>query len=152
MTGNDKIMIKNGKMVFGITIGSLYMLFGIIQFIVGFGISSDLTSDIFIHGDIIGGLILVLIGVVFIFGFRELRKGISEGVAYIYIGIILGLIFLVIYLLIILANSIEAYLIMSDEFSTWSPVDDLNPGVYMGVITLIGFIIWRSRFSLKQRN
>jgi len=149
VTGKNKNTDRNGKMMFGITAGVLYILFGLAQFIMGFGFSSDITSSIFIHGDIIGGLILVLIGVVFIFGFREMLRGISEGVAYIYIGIILGLIFLLIYLLIIIANAAEVYLIMSDEFSNWSPVNDLNPGIYLGILSLIGFIIWRRKFSLK---
>jgi hypothetical protein len=143
---------NSDKMVFGLMVGILYMLFGMLQFIVGIGFNSKVTTAMFIRGDIIGGLILVLFGIVFIFGYRELRRGISEGVAYIYIGIFLALIFLLIYLLMIVANALEAYLILSEEFSGWTPLDDLNPGIYLGIISLIGFIIWRNKFSLARKT
>ena len=139
-------------MTFGLIVGILYFIFGALQIIVGLGFDSQLSDALFIPKDIIGGFILVLIGVIFFFGFKELRAGISEGAAYIYIAIFLALIFVVIYLLIIAANAIEAYVLINEDFTDWSPTDDLKPGIYLGLLPFIGFIIWRSKFSLASRS
>ena len=128
-------------MAFGSIVGLLYLIFGAIQIIVGFGFDSELSEAIYIPKDIIGGFILMLIGIIFFFGVKELRAGIGEGVAYIYIGIFLALIFVVIYLLIIAANAIEAFVLVNEDYIGWSPVDDLKPGIYLGLLPFIGYIV-----------
>ncbi len=118
----------------------------------GLNLSSEFTDALFIPNDIIGGLILVLIGIIFFIGVKELISEINDGVAYIYFGIFLALIFVIIYLLIIVANAIEAYVIVSDDFSTWTPLDDLKPGLYLGLLPFIGLIVWKSRFTLNRTS
>ena len=135
--------------MFGLVVAILYFLFGIFQIIAGAGFSSDFFEILFISTDIIGGFILILLGSVFIYGVNELNKGISDGVAYIYVGIFLALIFLVIYLLIMAANAMEAYVILNEDYIGWTPLNDMKPGIYLGIISLIALIIWRDKFSLN---
>jgi len=137
-------------MWFGLIIGILYILFGIVQIIVGLGFGSEITKSILIPNDVLGGFILVLLGAVFLYGVKELNRGINEGVAYVYVGIFLALIFLVIYLLIMAADAIEKYIIVSEDFLTWTPLDDMKPGIYLGILALIGFLIWRKKFHLSK--
>ena len=152
-----KIRVENkNKMVFGMLAGVAYALFGVIQIIVALDLElpfiSALAETMFIPKDIVGGFILVLIGVVFVYGLKELHAGINEGVAYIYVGIFFALIFLAIYLLIIAANAMEAYMILNPEFATWSPADDLKPGIYLGIIPLLGFILWHGKFQFGEQK
>lgn len=145
-------MEKNGnkdKMVIGLIVGSLYIFFGFVQLFVSLGFHSDLTENLYIPTDIMGSFILILIGIIFIFGVKELRAGKDDGVAYIYMGIFIALIFLVIYLLMMVANAIEYYVIASEDYINWEPLDDLRPGIYLAIIPLIAFILWRAKFSLK---
>jgi hypothetical protein len=143
---------NKSKMIFGIIVGVLYLVFGFIQFFVGLSIRSELTDSLFIPNDVIGGLILVLIGIVFLFGVKELNEGLDEGVAYIYVGILLALVFMIIYSLIIVANAINTYVLVNEDFSDWTPLDDMRPGIYLGVIPIIGILIWRSRFTLTRKK
>jgi len=149
MVDIDRKNEKNkNKIAFGTITGALYSIFGFIQIIVGFGLSSRITEIFYIPNDIIGGAILILIGVLFFLGVKELREGINEGVAFIYMGIFLALVFTVIYLLIMAADAIETYVLISEDFTGWRPLYDLRPGIYIGVLPFIGFMIWRNKFSL----
>ena len=127
---------NRSKMVFGIIVGVLYLAFGFIQLIVGLGIRSKLTESLFIPNDIIGGFVLVLIGIIFLFGVKELYEGLNEGVAYIYVGILIALVFMIIYSLIIVANAINTYVLINEDFSNWTPSEDMRPGIYLGVIPI----------------
>jgi hypothetical protein len=141
--------IEKNKIYFGMGTGAFYIIFGIIQFILGLGLGAELTEVLLIPNDIIGSFILVLIGVIFSFGVKELRANNLEGNAYIYIGIFLALIFSAIYLLVLAADAAEAYLLISEDFANWSPLDDIRPGIYLGILPLVGFLIWRRKFKLN---
>jgi hypothetical protein len=123
-------------------------MFGVIQLIVSLGIIPFLAEIIFFPRDIIGGVILILLGAIFLVGVKELRIGLSEGVAYVFVGIFLALLFCVIYSFVLAANAVEAYLILNEDFSAWTPYDDLRPGLYLVVLPLTGYIYWREKFKL----
>jgi hypothetical protein len=137
-------------MIFALIIGSLYFLIGLVQIIVGFGYSADWTSLLYIPSDYIGGFILLLIGAIYIYGVKELNNGIKEGVAYVYVGIMLSLGFFVLYLLITGADIISAYGLGSEDYIGWSPLINLKPGIYLAIISLVGFLQWRDKFSLRN--
>ncbi len=53
----------------------------------------------------------------------------------VYFGIILALVFAGIYVLVIGANALEAYVILSKYFEGWrTPLDDMKPGIYMVIL------------------
>ena len=151
MVNNKKIekTIKN-KYLFGMLAGSLYIIIGILQILTSFGDFLIIEIYLLIPNDIIGGFILIVIGSVYSFGVYEVRKGIFEGVAYFYVGIILSIFFMMIYSLILLVNYIQANLFQLEEFSNWTPLDDLKPGIYLGILAIIGFILWRENMSIKK--
>ncbi len=133
------------KMTFGLAAGALYVFFGILQALA----STGLVDIPLVPGNAIGVLVLVVIGAVFLFGYRELKEGIPEGIAYIHVGIGLSLVFGIIYLLVMGADAISAYLIRSEDFEDWSIIDDVRPELYLALLSLIGLVKWRDEFSLK---
>ena len=137
-------------MLFALLAGILYAITGLIQIVAGFGLEIGLTDALFIPADIFGGFILLVIGSVFLFGVKELNEGLNEGVAYVYVGIILALVFAGIYVLVIGANALEAYVILSDDFEGWTPLDDMKPGIYIAIIPLIAYFSWKSKMSLAR--
>jgi len=145
-------MVKNkAQMVFALVVGIIYLAFGLMQVAVAFGIGADsIGAALLIPQDFLGGFVLVVIGAVFLVGVNQLRAGVSDGLAFVYIGILLSLTFAVIYLLVMLGDSLMAYLIVSEDFEGWGPVDDLKPGIYLAILSLLGLIAWRDRFSLKR--
>ncbi len=83
------------KITFSLILGFLYILFGILQAVASTGV----VYIFLVPGNIMGTFVLIVIGSVFLFGHKELEEGISEGVAYIVVGIMLSLIFGALYLL-----------------------------------------------------
>ncbi len=140
---------NKGKMTFAAVAGIIYLMFGILQLAVGLGFGSGLTDAMFIPEDFIGGFILLVIASVFLYGFRELRAGIDEGAAYLYVGILLALLFVAIYLLVMGADALGAHVIGSEDLEGWVPLDDMRPGIYLGILPFLGYLAWRSRFTLK---
>jgi hypothetical protein len=140
---------NNDKMIFAGVVGLLFIIFGLIQIIVGFGYSAQWSELLFIPADLIGGFILILIGAIYLYGFKELKSGIQEGIAYVYVGILLSLGFLIIYLFVMGANALSAYGLGSEDFIGWTLLDDMKPGIYLGLLSLIGFLLWRKKFTLR---
>jgi len=145
------IRISNDKAIIGLVFGIFFFIFGITQCVIFFGIFKNISELLLIPQDLIGGFVLILIGLIFLMGYHELRSGIPEGIAYLYVGIILSIFFMCIYFLIILANSIEAYIFLNDDFKNWSPIEDLRPGIYISIFTLIPLIYWRKKFTFRKK-
>ena len=145
---NTKSQENKVKILFGSITGIVYIIFGFTQFIISLGVIPFVTNIIFFPRDIIGGVILVLLGAVFWVGVKELKNGFSEGVAYVYVGIFLALLFCVIYIFVFAANAVEVYLIMNEDFSSWTPWDDLRPGLYLVILPLVGYLYWQEKFKL----
>ncbi len=96
-----------------------------------------------------GAFVLVIVGATFLWGSWEIHQGMDEGIAYIYVGIVLALAFAMIYALVMGANAVEAGPIGNEDLSDWEASDDLRPGLYLAVLPLIGVIAWRDRFRLS---
>ncbi|MHC1576248.1 MAG: hypothetical protein ACXQTE_02735 [Methanosarcinaceae archaeon] len=141
-------MANKNKMFFALAAGILYVLFGCMQIVAQFGIKTGLAELLLIPGDIFGGLCLVVIGAVFLYGAKELNSGMNMGVSYVYVGILMSLVFMAVYVLIIGASLLEVYLIQNEDYLEWRIIDDIRPGLYLGLLSLAGYVAWRGRFSL----
>lgn len=134
------------KVTFSLILGSLYILFGILQAIASTGI----VDILLVPGNIMGTFVLTVIGSVFLFGHKELEEGINEGVAYIVVGIMLSLIFGALYLLVMGADAVSAYILSSEDFQDWTPLDDLRPELYLSFLSVFGYYRWRDEFSMEE--
>jgi len=132
------------KISFSIIVGLLYLLFGILQLIASVGL-----ADIpLVPGNAIGVLVLIVIGAVFLEGYRELTEGTIEGISYVYVGILLSMAFGILYLLVLGADALSAYVLELDDFEDWTLVDGMRPELYLSVLPLIGYLKWRKEFEL----
>jgi len=134
------------KMLFGLVLGSLYLLAAILQALVLVGVL-ELSL---VPPEILGVCVLGVLGAVCLSGYHELREGVDEGVAHIYVGILLSLVFAVLYLLIMGADALEAYVLKNEDFADWTPLDDMRPEIYLALISLAGAYRWRRDFSLMD--
>jgi len=138
--------VTEEKLIFGLVAGSAYVLFGVLQALVCIGV----VALPFVPGEPVGVLVLLVLGAVFLSGYRELREGTDEGVAHIHVGLLLSLLFGVLYLLILGADALEAYLLGSEDFEGWTPLDGMRAELYLALLSLIGIYIWRDEFSFKD--
>ncbi|MCK5038846.1 MAG: hypothetical protein KAS16_07075 [Thermoplasmata archaeon] len=144
---NDvKCVVNKEKAAFGILAGLLYLFFGAMQMFVWLGYDAAWISDLYIPGDV-GGFSLIIISSVFLWGVKELKDGISEGVAYVYMGILLSLLFGIISLLMMGADALSYYTLGGDL--PWSPLNNIRPALYLALTGSIGLIIWKDKFDLK---
>lgn len=152
-------MSSKGKMLFALIMGCGYALIGMIQSVTGIlkalseasgsAYTGHVLADIlFIPPDIIAGIILILIGSVFLYGASEIRSGVREGIAYIYVGILLSLIFAGIYVLAATGDLLEAYLLKNEDYIGWSVLDALRPEIYLGVLSLLTYLKWKDSFEV----
>ena len=138
--------VAEEKLIFGLVAGLAYTLFGILQALVCVGV----VEFPFVPGEPVGVLVLMILGAVFLSGYRELREGTDEGVAHIHVGLLLSLLFGVLYLLILGADALETYLLKSEDFAGWTPRDGMRPELYLALLSLMGIYIWRDEFSFKD--
>jgi hypothetical protein len=40
--------------------------------------------------------------------------------------------------------------LQGEDFEGWTLLDDLKPGIYLGFLPLVGFLIWKRKFSFKE--
>ena len=149
------------KMFFAFLAGFLYLLAGSIQFVFSLSTVLDLfpvnsfedglIGLLFAPSDLIGSLILVLIGSIFLYGLIELRNGLNEGIAYVYVGILISILFTVVYVLVIAGNWMELYLLNDTEICGWDILYDLRPAIYLGILPLCGYLIWSKEFRTMNK-
>lgn len=135
--------IGKEKTNFALIAGSLHLLFAALQ-----GVAATGFVDIpLVPGNAMGVFVLTVLGLVFIFGYRELEQGIPEGVSFIVVGIMLSLIFGVLYLLVLGADAVSAYVVKAENFEDWTVMDGIRPEIYLSLISLYGYLRWKDEFS-----
>lgn len=138
---------QNSSMkIFALMVSLLYIIFGTIHIAEGIGINTSLSAVLFVPVDILGGFSLLVIGAVFFYGFRELNVGMDEGIAFVYVGMIMSLAFMVVYALVGAGTLLDS-LLLPEDYVDWHIVDQLRPGLYMGIPVLAVFLAWKDRFT-----
>jgi len=124
--------------------GSIYCIFGLAQIVAWFGI--DALDIAFMDSNALGGLVLILIGIVFLYGARDIRSSASEGRAYIFVATLLGLLFMGVFILVLAANGLDA----AFAGEAYDIGADIIPLVYLGLLPLFGYIGWHKEFSISN--
>ena len=112
--------------------GAAYGILGVLQILVGIGIVNP-NSRI---NDPIGGIMLVVVALVYISGVRPLLGEDREGYAYLAVGSILGGILFVLQLVILGTNALGWWLQLED-WSEWIILSDLTPALLLFLPTLL---------------
>ncbi|WP_370573814.1 hypothetical protein [Methanomethylovorans sp.] len=143
---NSDKMKNNTIKIFTLLVSLLYMVFGAIHIAEGLGIDTGLRAALFVSADILGGFSLLVIGTVFFYGFRELNSGLNEGISFVYVGMIISLVFMLVYILVGAGTLLDSFL-LPEDYVEWHIVDQLRPGIYLGIPVLAAFLTWRNRFT-----
>lgn len=134
------------KMAFSLIVGGLYLVFGLVQVLGSFGMFASLIDTLNIDDNLFGGFVLLLIGVVYLFVVRSIKRDSIEGSAFLFTGIFLSLLYASINLVILGATLLSALL----EGESLEVFQGITPIVYLGLLSLIGLYIWRSTFSFSR--
>ncbi|WP_292469871.1 hypothetical protein [Methanolobus sp.] len=140
---------RKKETLFAALAGVLYTFFGITHITEGIGISNGLANGLYVSGDILGGFCLLVIGGVFLYGTKELLQGINAGVAFVHVGILMSFIFMVAYLAVMGGNLLDSF-IVPDDYEGWSVMESFRPGIYLGILSIIGLVHWKENFSSHE--
>jgi hypothetical protein len=140
-------MSEYRKQLFAGFLGILYLIAGVAAFIALISPEIEIFEPLGISGDPATGFVSVVIGLTLIFGYRELSKGIHEGVAYLHVGIALALVFGLIWLLSTGAGFVTIALFEGEEIALEMIREAIVPQFYLAIIALFGFIAWGREFS-----
>ncbi|HII97699.1 MAG TPA: hypothetical protein HA272_00170 [Methanoregula sp.] len=132
------------KNLFSGLFGILYLIFGVTETLAGLvpGIA-DLTTPFMIPADIIGGLVLCVVGAVYLAALQRFTAGSGNGSAYLYVAMALSVIFGIVALLSLAAQGTDIILFGNEP---WSPVALLVPMVYLAILPAAALSRWGRRF------
>lgn len=118
--------------------GFLYLIYGSIEVLSYFGRGT--TLGVPPTGDPFAGFVLLTISAVYFTGLKRAIEGDIRGVSYLYVGALLGMALGGLALLIMGADAIEAYLLHSEDFAGWSPLDDVTSYLLLGVLSIVPYL------------
>ncbi len=140
-----------GKSALALVAGALYLVFGALQMAADLGLGGGWSRSLLLGGAAMDGVVMVIIGLVFLQGHRELRSGMAEGVAFVYVGILLAAFFLLVQVSQISASYLGAWTVGGD-WEGYSALDTVSPLLYLSPLPLAGLVAWRGSFTLAQRG
>ena len=138
----EKINHNKYTFIYSGVLGTLYMVYGIAEMFYSIGI--DLSNFLLFPfwSDPFAGFSLLVVGLVFIYPMISRKTETPEKIAYVYVGRILATLLLVIHILVILANYIECYILLSEDFAGWTWWNDFNPAIPLGLLALPTMVLF----------
>ena len=143
--------VLDGRSAFALLAGCLYLALGVLQIAAGAGLRGEWSQAMLLGGGAIDGAVMVIIGLVFLQGHRELRREVPEGVSFVYVGILIAVFFLIVQLSQISASYLGAWTVGGD-WEGYSAMDTISPFLYLSPLPIIGLLAWRRGFSLTPRG
>ena len=124
---------STGLGLYSLAVGLIYMLVGGAQFVNGFiGYETWIVP-----GDWFQGLVLVIIGLVFSWGYVLMRKGDQEWDSYLAIGSLLAGIIFALYLFMMLANGL-GWMLGFEDWLEWTFIEQFQPGLWLFTVAIPG--------------
>lgn len=139
------------KTAFALVAGVLYVVAGGFQLVARLGAGGRWSEALLLGGGAIDALVLVIVGLVLLTGHRELRHGMVEGVAFVYMGILLALVFAFVDLARIWATWLGGA-VLGDGPSAEGLASMVSPAIYLSPMPLAGLLAWRSSFTLVPKG
>ena len=140
---------KIGKIIatYSLIIGLAYAISGILEILIGWGdfigTRVPLIPPIELAGinlvlpDVFGGVMLIIIGIVYLTGVKKQAQGDREGLPFLLVGSLLAAVFFAMYMAIMLANGV-GYAFQFEDWIEWRWLDDLRPGIWLFMLALPG--------------
>lgn len=140
-------MAFTGKIAFCGIFGILYLAFGLIQIAASVvPVVAEAAGQFQIPADPAAGFALMVTGAVFLSGAVKMQKGIPEGPAFLYVGILLGLAFGLIAFLASGAQAVET-VFFGEEGAVWQAGTMLVPMFWLAFGAVAGFLAWGREFT-----
>ncbi|NJE00263.1 hypothetical protein E3E26_10830 [Thermococcus sp. LS1] len=131
-----EISLEQVKWLTGI-FGVLYLIGGVIEALAYFG--KEIKAIGVPTGDLFVAFALFTISAVYLTGLKRAIENDPRSVSYLYVGALLGIGFAVLAVLVMGADAIEAYLLHSEDFVGWSPMDDVTTYFVLGLLSLVAY-------------
>lgn len=127
-------------------IGAVYVLVGLLEAASGLGIdvgvleaAASLTR---VSGDVFGGLVLVVIGLVYLRGASPVVRGDREGVSYVAVGALMASMLLAYYALNAFSNGL-GYVLGFEDWLEWTLMDEMKPGAVLWLLAIPSVLVAR---------
>lgn len=157
MTFNKKV--GTTLAVYSFFMGIIYAILGILEILIGWGefvgTGVPIIQPIELAGvqlvplDVFGGIMLIIIGAVYLTGVRQQARGEREGLAFLLVGSLLATIFFVVYMVIMLANGV-GYVFQFEDWLDWIWLADLRPGIWLFLLALPGAYLVLSKKEWRE--
>ena len=127
-------------------VGLAYAVFGLLEILVGWGefIGTgvliqpiELAGTNLVPPDFFGGVMLIIIGIVYLTGVGQQERGEREGLSFLLVGSLLATVFFGVYVSVMLANGV-GYMFQFEDWLEWTWLDDQRPGIWLFVLALPG--------------
>jgi len=134
------------KSAYAALIGAIYLIFGLVQVTFSLGMDIGILESLNIDNNVFGGLIIMLVGSIFLFVPVKVKKDVDEGSAFLFTGIFLSILFAGINLFILISSALSAAL----EGEPLTFLSDIHPIIYLVLLSIIGLYIWRDTYSFRR--
>jgi hypothetical protein len=153
--------------LYSLAIGLVLLSFGLLELASGFSSafgyewSEELgINTALIYPDIFSGLMLIIIGIIFLFGVKQQWRGNQEAAAFLVVGVLLATVFFGVYLAIMGAHAVgngvyhafpegSEYAEIEADYAEWTWMDDMRPGIWLFAFVLPGLYLtlklWRAK-------
>ncbi|MCL1965858.1 MAG: hypothetical protein FWF66_06810 [Candidatus Bathyarchaeota archaeon] len=160
------LSIKIGKKwaIYSLCIGLASMIFGLLGLTSGLSLAYGVNwsewgiSTVFVYPDIFTGVMMAIIGVIFLLGVRPQWSGKQDAVSFLVVGTLLSALFFGVYLAMMGANAIgysmynaipagSVYANSVADWEGWIWLNDVHPGIWLFVFVIPGLYLtlklWR---------
>jgi len=118
-------------------VGSVFSTFAIFHFMSSAIDLPGFLSHLNIPPDPIIGMVMLIASILFFLGAYRTMVDLEDGRAYSIVGWFMGALVSTVSLLVMFSNAVRSLLIGTEELANWSMLDDLVPGLYLGVMVLL---------------
>ena len=123
---------KSWPFVLSLFIGVLYFGAGIISLSIGIGLIQPIPG----FGDLIGSIMIIIVGIVYLSGVKPLSKGDEGAYAFSIVATGLAVLLFILQIIIIGTNALGWGLGLED-WITWNIMDDITPSFWLFIIVMI---------------
>jgi len=132
--------------IFSLIGGIGYLSGGVLEILAGL----DMVNLPLIAPDFMGGFTMIIIGGIYLHGVAAMSKKEIRSLGFPLVASILAAAFALLFTLILIANAVEAYVLLNEDYIGWVIWDDIRPEIYLFPLTLpIITILWK--LIMKER-
>jgi len=158
------LKVKKRWAIYSLGLGFAYAAFGTLGILAGFSQTYGFNlvppevGTALIYPDAFGGIMLMIIGVIFLFGVRPQWRGAGEGASFLVVGAFLSAVFFAVYIAIMLSHAIgfaafniapAPYAEIMADWAEWTWMNDLRSCIWLFAFATpslqLALRLWKAR-------